>query len=152
VHAPDAAGRDDADTGPVRDEHGGRDRRRSPPAGDEICREVAQIQLDRAAAGGELRKLLTLQADAYSSVDDADRRGVGALGSNGCLQSGADFDSLRMWKAVGDQRRLERNDRAVRPDRCCNRLRYNDVSGSAHSAQRAAARLAFGPDTPIPPS
>ena len=90
--------------------------------------EVAGAELARV--GREPLELGSLEADPDLSVEHADRGRNGAGRANGSLAREARLDAVRRREAVGDERRLERDDGALLLE--CGLHLVADVDQVAH--------------------
>ena len=77
--------------------------------------EVARAELARVRR--EALELRPVEPDHDPAVEDADRRGHGARRPHGRLAREADLDAVGRREAVRDERRLERDDRALLGER-----------------------------------
>ena len=87
------------------------DGRRADRPLDGAHREVARAELARSRR--EPLEVSPLEADPDLPVEHADRRRDRACGANGGLAREARLDAVRRREAVGDEGRLERDDRAL---------------------------------------
>jgi hypothetical protein len=94
--------------------------------------QIAQIQLGHAAAGRELLEIRRTEADADSSVDNADGSGVCAFGGNSRFELRRDPEAFGMREAVRHQRRFERNDGPPCRESLGDWWRDNELSAIPH--------------------
>lgn len=114
VHAAEAAGREDAQACAGREERGRGHGRRPARTGRQRRCEVAVPELPHRRILGDPLQLVLVQADMAPSVQYGDGRGDGARGSHELLQLFRDPSIPGAWQAVGDDRRLQGHDGAVR--------------------------------------
>ena len=114
MHAADAAGGEDLDAGEVGDVHGRCDRRARSAVARRDRGEVAARGLDHAARQPrQPLDLVARQADLEAPVEHGDRRRRGALVAHGVLEHQGRLEIGRKRHPMGDDRRLERDDRFV---------------------------------------
>ena len=99
-------------------EHGGRaDGRRRGATPHEVDRDVVRAGLrERASVPREPLELRGVEPDVHASVEHGDGRRHRAADAHGRFELARDLGFLGPRQAVGDQRRLERDDR--RAGRC----------------------------------
>ena len=112
VDAADAARGENGDGGqPARGERCA-DGRRPQCAVDDAGGEVARAHLARVRPrGGDALQLLVVEAHVERAVHDGDGRGYRAAVADVLLALPPDRESLTGREAVGDDRRLQRDDR-----------------------------------------
>ena len=112
--------------------------------------EVARPDLARV--GVEARELVLRQADPDRAVEDADRRRHRARLAHAPLALEPDRDALAGREAVGDERRLERDDGAALAERGRHFLGDGDellhgIDPSCATQRAAASSASSGPPT-----
>ena len=111
VHAADPARAQEADPRGAHDGERPADGRRADGALHDAGREVARADL--AGVRAEPAELVLGEADADLAVEHADRRGHRARLAHAALALEPDGDAFAGREPVRDERRLERDDRAV---------------------------------------
>jgi hypothetical protein len=150
VDAAEAAGAHEADpdraAGGECAAHGGR----ADGTLDDRGGEVAWADLARV--GGETAELLLREADPQLAVEDTDRGRHRPGVADAPLALQPDRDPLTGWKAVRDQRRLQRHDRPPVRERVPHLVGNPDrilhgIEPSCATQRPAAARASSGPPT-----
>ena len=114
VHAADAAGGKDLNACHVGDHHRRGDGGGAVRAARADDRQVAAGDLGDLAPGlAEVGDLLLGQAGLQAAAEDGDGGGHGAVVAQGLLDEQGRLDVFRIGHAVGDDRALERDDRAA---------------------------------------
>ena len=107
MDAADPPGREPADPGDSRHRERSTDRRRADRTLRNAHREIARPDLARIDR--EARKLRVVESDNDLAVEHADRGGHRTCSAHLTLRLASHLDSLARWKAVRDERRLERD-------------------------------------------
>ncbi len=139
MDAADSAGAEERDADPGGNGERAAHRRRADGALNRAGREVAGAGL--ACVGREALELARLETYADAAVEHADRRRHGARVADGLVAREPDLDAVRRGEPVGDQRRLERDDRVAGIERGANLI--GDLDGlAARSPPATASRRA----------
>ena len=112
MDAPDPAGREDLNPDGTRGHHRRRDGRAGPAGRGQRCRECRPGCL-RDGPGCRRRKLLELvaaESEQELPVVDRDGRPYCAALTNGRFGPGRNLEVVRIWEAMRDEGRFERND------------------------------------------
>ena len=114
MHAADAAGGKDLNACHVGDHHRRGDGGGAVRAARADDRQIAAGDLGDLAPGlAEVGDLLLGQAGLQAAAEDGDGGGNGAVVAQGLLDEQGRLDVFRIGHAVGDDRALERDDRAA---------------------------------------
>jgi hypothetical protein len=106
--------------------------RRADSSLDGACGQVARPELP--GLGREALEAGAGEADADRAVEDADRRRHGAGFPHGCLAREPNLDAVRRRESVGDQGRLERDDRTPCLERVFDLALEDDEIVRRHAA------------------
>ena len=143
MHAAEAAGREDPDAGERGQVRGRRDRRGTAPTSRSEDRQVADARLGELLLG-DAADAVVVEADPGYTVEHRDRRGGHPSIAQDRLELARRLQIPRARQAVGDDRRLERDDGTGFGERGGDLV--GEVQGGhiASHASRCAGRVPAG--------